>query len=145
MVCLVFVERSEVHDSMTPSGAPSKRRIGGHFGAALGVRNLGGIRRTRWWVGSLRKSWSKGTIIHLPGSLQQMGVSKNNGTPKSSILIGFSTINHPFRVPLFLETPKSADTWQCTTPKIFRAKNHWEDSSWIEETWWEKKWFQWCV
>ena len=37
-----------------------------------------------------------------------MGVSKNNGTPKSSILIGFSTINHPFwgGFPLFLETPK---------------------------------------
>ena len=28
-------------------------------------------------------------------------ISKNNGTPKSSILIGFSIINHP----LFLETP----------------------------------------
>ena len=27
---------------------------------------------------------------------QHMGVSKNNGTPKSSILIGFSIINHPF-------------------------------------------------
>ena len=27
------------------------------------------------------------------------GVSKNNGTPKSSILIGFSIINHPFGVP----------------------------------------------
>ena len=26
----------------------------------------------------------------------QLGVSKNNGTPKSSILIGFSIINHPF-------------------------------------------------
>ena len=26
----------------------------------------------------------------------QMGVSKNSGTPKSSILIGFSIINHPF-------------------------------------------------
>ena len=26
----------------------------------------------------------------------QMGVSKNRGTPKSSILIGFSIINHPF-------------------------------------------------
>ena len=26
----------------------------------------------------------------------QIGVSKNRGTPKSSILIGFSTINHPF-------------------------------------------------
>ena len=25
-----------------------------------------------------------------------MGVSKNNGTPKSSMLIGFSIINHPF-------------------------------------------------
>ena len=25
-----------------------------------------------------------------------MGVSKNNGTPKSSILIVFSIINHPF-------------------------------------------------
>ena len=35
----------------------------------------------------------------------QLGVSKNNGTPKSSILIGFSLINHPFWVPLFLETP----------------------------------------
>ena len=27
---------------------------------------------------------------------QHVGVSKNNGTPKSSILIGFSIINHPF-------------------------------------------------
>ena len=27
---------------------------------------------------------------------RHMGVSKNNGTPKSSILIGFSIINHPF-------------------------------------------------
>ena len=27
---------------------------------------------------------------------KEMGVSKNNGTPKSSILIGFSIINHPF-------------------------------------------------
>ena len=26
-----------------------------------------------------------------------LGVSKNRGTPKSSILIGFSLINHPFR------------------------------------------------
>ena len=36
-----------------------------------------------------------------------MGVSKNDGTPKSSILIGFFIINHPFwgTVPLFLETP----------------------------------------
>ena len=28
-----------------------------------------------------------------------MGVSKNSGTPKSSILIGFSIVNHPFWGP----------------------------------------------
>ena len=35
-----------------------------------------------------------------------MDVSENNGIPKSSILIGFSIINHPFwgNTPLFLET-----------------------------------------
>ncbi len=36
----------------------------------------------------------------------QLGVSKNSGTPKSSILIGFSIIfTIHFGVPLFLETP----------------------------------------
>ena len=34
-----------------------------------------------------------------------MGVSKNNGTPKSSILIGISIINHPFwGTPIFGNT-----------------------------------------
>ena len=36
---------------------------------------------------------------------KHMGVSENSGTPKSSILIGISIKNHPFWVPLFLETP----------------------------------------
>ena len=31
-----------------------------------------------------------------PQQIVYMGVSKNSGTPKSSILIGFSLINHPF-------------------------------------------------
>ena len=31
-----------------------------------------------------------------PAIAWYMGVSKNRGTPKSSILTGFSTINHPF-------------------------------------------------
>ena len=49
-----------------------------------------------------------------------MGVSKNRGTPKSSILIGFSIINHPFwgttifgntHMPsLFLEIISSGET-----------------------------------
>ena len=31
-----------------------------------------------------------------------MGVSRNSGTPKSSILVGFSIINHPFwGTPIF--------------------------------------------
>ena len=34
-----------------------------------------------------------------------LGVSKNRGTPKSSILIGFSIINHPFGgTPIFGNT-----------------------------------------
>ena len=34
-----------------------------------------------------------------------MGVSENSGTPKSSILIGFSIINHPFwGIPIFGNT-----------------------------------------
>ena len=37
---------------------------------------------------------------------EHMGVSKNNGTPKSSILIGFFIINHPFwGTPIFGSTP----------------------------------------
>ena len=39
------------------------------------------------------------------GETQYMGVSKNSGTPKSSILIGFSIINHPFwGTPIFGNT-----------------------------------------
>ena len=34
--------------------------------------------------------------------LSEMGVSKNSGTPKSSILIGVSIVNHPFwGTPIF--------------------------------------------
>ena len=35
-------------------------------------------------------------IFHQSCDYDDMGVSKNRGTPKSSILIGFSIINHPF-------------------------------------------------
>ena len=38
-------------------------------------------------------------------SVAHMGVSKNNGTPKSSILIGFSIMNQPFwGTPIFGNT-----------------------------------------
>ena len=45
--------------------------------------------------------------------VQKTGVSKNNGIPKSSILIGFSIIfTIHFGVPLFLETSKRMSQFQ---------------------------------
>ena len=47
------------------------------------------------------------TSLRMEVSYIDMGVSKNRGTPKSSILIGFSIIfTIHFGVPLFLETPR---------------------------------------
>ena len=48
-----------------------------------------------------------------------LDVSENNGTPKSSISIGFSIINHPFGVPLFLQTP----IWTYTNGLERRSSN----------------------
>ena len=45
------------------------------------------------------QSWRPISPITSPSHyipFQYMGVSKNRGTPKSSILIGFSIVNHPF-------------------------------------------------
>ena len=66
-------------------------------------------KATGWldgWLGagknSLRKRKLSSWTAICEGSwidkhyLNKLGVSKNNGTPKSSILIGFSIINHPF-------------------------------------------------
>ena len=55
-----------------------------------------------------------------------MGVSKNNGTPKSSILIGVSIINHPFwGTPIFgniymspLNITKTGGLSSFSAPKI---------------------------
>ena len=49
--------------------------------------------------------------VHIFQTKKHVVVSENSGTPKSSILIGFSIINHPFwEYPYFLETPKSTTT-----------------------------------
>ena len=45
-----------------------------------------------------------------------MGVSENSGTPKSSTLIGFSIINHPFwGTPIFLKHPYIRAVWSSIT------------------------------
>ena len=52
-----------------------------------------------------------------------MGVSKNNGTPKSSILIGFSIIfTIHFGIPLFLET---SICWQSMHVVSWKLWNWW--------------------
>ena len=47
-----------------------------------------------------------------------MGASKNSGTPKSSILIGCSIINHSFGISLFLETPIYSQCEPCPSHSL---------------------------
>ena len=52
-------------------------------------------------------SVKKGELGSITGQdfIPYMGVSRNRGTPKSSILIGFPIINHPFwGTPIFGKT-----------------------------------------
>ena len=59
------------------------------------------------------------------GSSRYMGVSKNNGTPKSSILIGFSIINHPFwDTPIFGNTHISKSTNPTTGQTMTFGNGH---------------------
>ena len=53
-----------------------------------------------------RQSPERPRLFPNPGGLSKhVGVSENSGTPKSSILIGFSIINHPFwGTPIFGNT-----------------------------------------
>ena len=75
-------------------------------------------------VFELTKTMSKPTPVF---GDYQMDVSQNSGTPKSSILIGLSVLNHPFwgTVPLFLEIPISLDATVrvCTISPILKALN----------------------
>ncbi len=49
--------------------------------------------------------WLAAEVFGGSAHSRYMGVSKNRGTPKSSILIGFSLINHPFwGTPIFGNT-----------------------------------------
>ena len=56
-----------------------------------------------------------------------MDVSKNSGIPKSSILIGFSIINHPFWgfPPIFWKHPDVGELGG-TIPKVPRQRRAWQ-------------------
>ena len=72
-----------------PPNRPHRRK------AARGPNGL-----WHWNVG--REAWLNSFKVM---GVEDMGVSNNRGTPKSSILIGFSIINHPFwRTSIFGNT-----------------------------------------
>ena len=65
-------------------------------GAHARPRKTGGCHSS--WDGNDQKHQKRTVSIH-------MGVSKNRGTPKSSILIGIPIVNHPFwGIPIFGKT-----------------------------------------
>ena len=87
------------------------KQTGQNFCTTLGLGG-GQVVCDRRWVGTPNSHFSKS----FQGQDLYLDVSKNSGIPKSSILIGFSTITIHFGVPLFLETPfffcrAKMDTW----------------------------------
>ena len=68
--------------------------------SALPISNKNPFHEELRGKGVYRDIYAQG--MHQKRSVIYMGVSKNGGTPKSSILIGFSIINHPFGgTPIF--------------------------------------------
>ena len=61
-------------------------------GAFSGRRQWGGVS-----IWSFKRCFNIQGIVINPVVRAHMDVSENSGTPKSSILIGFSIIKHPFR------------------------------------------------
>ena len=89
--CLYAMEFCSIHPGKSTAGSPEN-----HPERKFGTSS---VFQTSMTLGSM--SIFRGEK-HLFG---HVGVSKNNGTPKSSILIGFSIINHPFwGTPIFGNT-----------------------------------------
>ena len=64
-------------------------------------------------------------IVGSKFKIVDMGVSKNGGIPKSSILIGFSIINHPFwGTPIFGNT-QIVDMFQVQPVNSSMSSNSW--------------------
>ena len=94
-----------------------------------------------WLNLTLQKKNVKGTLNK--NHLNLLGVSKNRGTPKSSILIGFSIINHPFwgtpifgNIHMFPQQFRNLPTWKesCSNnsprPKPGFFDGH-QDAAWL--------------
>ena len=83
----------------------------------------------------------KGSLTHtipipLPKRIpKDMGVSENSGTPKLSILIGFSIINHPFwGTPIFGNTHMGM-VWVRVNHLWLGVPKRWKQQ---DEIWWSR-------
>ena len=70
------------------------------------VARIAGIEQ--WFVASISQGFSN---LHNHQELE-MDVSLNGGTPKSSILIGVSILNHPFWGTPIFRNPQMNDAWK---------------------------------
>jgi len=59
-----------------------------------------------------------------------MDVSKNGGTPKSSILIGFSIINHPFWGTTILGNPQIFSQFFLTR-QLGKIRSNFDDCAYL--------------
>ena len=110
----------QIHDNFSPSNSPLRSSV---FSFFFGKNQVYEVNHAAVWYtenfvqfrkvassifafgramlnfGGVTSPWfADGYFVHL-------GVSENGGTPKSSILIGFSIINHPFwGTPIFGNT-----------------------------------------
>ena len=86
-------------------------------GGESGAMGVNGCQKQPFILLMLQKFWRENLlrlVVYPPWFTKfYIGVSKNNGTPKSSNLIGFSIINHPFwGTPIFGNI--HIDTYTCT-------------------------------
>ena len=83
--------KGHVHKHSFPVNVPYKLQSSIHLQIHHPIISYPSETLGRVWIISI----NNGIYVY-------MGVSENNGTPKSSILIGFSIINHPFwGTPIF--------------------------------------------
>ena len=111
------------HDPHGPHGAgPAEPKSGPRHDLTVrgDLRFLGDLVWSRFECWNLGSNFECREYITCTYYLY-MGVSKNSGTPKSSILIGFSIINHPFwGTPIFGNTHMYTLIFQF--PKYLEAR-----------------------
>ena len=90
-----------------------------------GTRSGGWATRCCEWIGTCPEAQK---LAFLGGKIRwnQMGVSENRGTPKSSNLIGISIVNHPFWGTSIFGNTQIQDVWnsQHWSLKLLPSQGH---------------------